>query len=50
VYYYHYSTAEVVFMVLRASLNAAAPFLTIFIGLALAWGSLHWRPRSLPRD
>jgi hypothetical protein len=49
-YYYHYSTTEIVFMVLRASLNAAAPFLVIGVGLAVAWAALYWPPRSLPRE
>jgi hypothetical protein len=45
--FFHISTSDVVILVLRESHRAAAPFLALFGGFAVAWSALGW-PRALP--
>jgi hypothetical protein len=49
-YFAHYSTAEILVMLLCEGLRGAAPLLTIFGGLLLSWAALKWPARALPPE
>ena len=46
----HLTTSDILLLVGRESLRAAAPFLAVFGGVALAWAVRKWPARALPPE